>query len=52
MATKKEVLEHVEKITAAMDEFRRVAVEFSFTPPDNPAWLELRRLVEEAKSLK
>jgi hypothetical protein len=52
MATKKQIVEHVRKITSAMDYFRDRASRFGFTPPNDKSWLELRRLVEEAKSME
>jgi hypothetical protein len=50
--TKKQVLDRVKEITNAMDYFRDRASRFGFTPPDDKSWLELRRLVEQAKSME
>ena len=51
--TKKQVLARVGKITDAMDYFRDRGQRFGFTPPgDEKSWVELRRLVEEAKSME
>jgi hypothetical protein len=50
--TKKQVLGRVREITDAMDYFRDRATRLGFTPPEDKSWLELRRLVEEAKSME
>lgn len=52
MATKKEILEHLQKIIEAFDYFRDRSSRFSFTPPEDKSWVELRTLVDEAKQLR